>query len=523
VVFSIEARYPLGTYRGNTPDQRIEPMPTPARLHSALLCAAGFGPRAVEQTGTDDDGWGPCAADEPALRWLEEHPPTDVRIPQLRISRTDAIAYRDDGTIGKAKGGKQIRKLPKQDAAVAVDGPFVWMWREEPPAVVVEALRALCADVPHLGTAESPVVLTVEAHQGDGPAPTHRYASDAGRFDRQPGLSLDVPTAGRVAELRQAHRAERTTRVRGEKPGTDERSRSAAPPRAAVRPGRYRSVARPVAVVPWSEVLLVPLDRSVAERDRVRVAVAAHKAMIKHLDRGSPSMLTGAYPDGVRRPVNRVALQVLDASYPVALPGGAPSALAVLLPRDAEPSAAAAVYEAVGALRTLHPVGQVMLRVEGQVEVRAGDQVWREPAAGMVRLWRTCPAAVPDTRGRDGWTFTHAALLSLGFVWQGTAIPVPRGRGAERDGALVDSVNAAGVVVLRARPVRASRPEEFAHHVHADAVVRPYRATLALGDLGTPRTIQAIGQSRHLGGGLLVPHDLPEHSSLDTDVPGGWS
>jgi CRISPR-associated protein Csb2 len=40
-------------------------------------------------------------------------------------------------------------------------------------------------------------------------------------------------------------------------------------------------------------------------------------------------------------------------------------------------------------------------------------------------------------------------------------------------------------------------------------VIQPYRAVLNLGDLTGPRTIAAIGQSRHLGGGLLVPRDLP--------------
>jgi CRISPR-associated protein Csb2 len=73
--------------------------------------------------------------------------------------------------------------------------------------------------------------------------------------------------------------------------------------------------------LPWLDVVLVPLDRRIVERDRVRVAVAAPKALIKILDRDSPPVLTGAYPPGVRRPANRVALQVLDRDHPVNLPG----------------------------------------------------------------------------------------------------------------------------------------------------------------------------------------------------------
>jgi CRISPR-associated protein Csb2 len=505
MTFSIAADYPLGIYRGRRPDLTPERIPSVTRLHSALLSAAGFGPRAVEQNGE----WAPCDADEVALRWLEENPPTDVRIPQLRVSRNDAIAYRDDGTIGKARGAKAIRKLPKQESAVAVDGPFVWTWREPPPAPVAEALRELCPDVPYLGTAESPVLLTV-AHEGG--EPTHELVPDADLFAGGAGVDVDLPARGRVDELIGAHRAERTGRVGSDKAGTDERATSTVPVRRAVRPGRYRATARPAADVPWPEVVLVPLDRRIAERDRVRVAVAAHKALIKILDRDAPPVLTGVYPPGVRRPANRVALQVLDRDHPVTLPGRADSALAVLVPRGVEAAELNAVYGAVGRLRSLHPGGSVgRLTVGGGVEVVAGDRLWHEPEPGMVRLWRTNPPAVPDTRGWDGWTFTHAVLLSLGFVWQDTPmLTAPTGRGAERDNGFVDAANAAGAVVLRTQPLRGTRVGDYVHRVHPHAVVRPYRALLALGELGGPTTIQAIGQSRHLGGGLLIPDDRPE-------------
>jgi CRISPR-associated protein Csb2 len=49
----------------------------------------------------------------------------------------------------------------------------------------------------------------------------------------------------------------------------------------------------------------------------------------------------------------------------------------------------------------------------------------------------------------------------------------------------------------------------FVHRVNKGTVVRPYRARLNLGDLGPPQGLVAIGQSRHLGGGLLYPVDIP--------------
>jgi CRISPR-associated protein Csb2 len=522
VPFSLVAHLPLGTYRGHRPDLTAERIPSVARLHAALLCAAGFGSRAVER----DDGWAPCDADDAALRWLEDNPPSDVGIPRLRVSRNDAIAYRNDGTIGGSGNAKAIRKLPKQESAVAVDGPFVWTWRDTPPEPVAEALRELCPDVSHLGTAESPVVLSATEEDLEH---THEHVIDAGMFDPGPGLDVDLPVRGRVDELVGAHRAERTGRLGSDRAGTDERSTSPVSPRRSVRTGRYRAATRHTTDVPWTQVLLVPLDRRIAERDRVRWAVAAHKALIKHLDRASPPLLTGAYPEGLRRPANRVALHLLDRDHPVDLPGRADSALAVLLPRDADAAELDAVYTAVGALRTLHtrrrdPDGRPfrtagaasadVARVAGSVEVVAGDRLWHEPRPGSVRLWRTSPPAVPDTRGHEGWTFTHAALLSLGFVWQGVALPRASGRGAARDNGIIDAVNAAGAAVLRTDPVRRSTVDDYVHRVHRDAVVRPYHATLSLGDLSGPTTIQAIGQCRHLGGGLLLPVDHDEGTLL---------
>ncbi|MBO0854248.1 MAG: type I-U CRISPR-associated protein Cas5/Cas6 [Nocardia sp.] len=510
--FSITAQLPLGTYRGHRPDLTAERIPSVARLHSALLAAAGFGPRAIEYDGE----WQPCDVDEVALRWLEDNPPTDVTVPAIKVSRNDAIAYRDDGTIGVAKKSKTIRKLPKQDSAVAVDGPFVWTWREPPPEPIADALRELCPDVPYLGSAESPVVLEVSAAISD---PTHEYVPDAGLFTRGPGEHVDLPVRGRVDELARAHYAERTGKVGSDRAGTDERSTSPVPPRSAVRTGLYRPKNRPAADVPWSQVMLVPLDARVPEQDRVRVARAAHQALIKILDRDAPPVLTGIYPDGHKRPANHVALHILDREHPVALPGAAESALAVLIPFDVTDADVAEISRAVGTLRTLYSGRGRKLTVRGSIELRNGHLFWDEPAAGTVRLWRTSPPSIPDTRGYSGWTFTHAALLSLGFVWQGTAaLSTPPGRGRIRDERFVEAVNLAGVAVLDTTPIRGTRVDNYVHRVNPHAVVRPYHALLHLGDLGGAQTIQAIGQCRHLGGGLLIPDDHTEGEILA--VPG---
>lgn len=82
-----------------------------ARLHSALLCAAGFGPRTVE---VGHESLDVADTDVLALRWLEDNPPDSVRIPALEVNPGRAVAYRDDGTLRKPprSSALTIKKLP---------------------------------------------------------------------------------------------------------------------------------------------------------------------------------------------------------------------------------------------------------------------------------------------------------------------------------------------------------------------------------------------------------------------------
>lgn len=511
--YSIVAEFPLGTYRGNGSDGSPERLPAVTRLHAALLSAAGFGPRAARTP----QGYAPSGADSVALRWVEDNPPDTVRIPAIEVNTGRAVAYRDDGTLKKSRTSLTTKKLGKApDASVAVGGEFVWTWRTDPPEPVAAALDALCPDVAYLGTTESPVRLrTVRAGV---PEPSHEVTLDPDPFAIVPGgLATDVPRPGRVDELTAAHalatgRAPSAARDRW---GTDERSSSAVPIREAVAAARYTLIQAPLPDIPWPTVYLLPLKTPIPEQDRVRAAVAAHRGLIAVLGYGAPSLITGVYPPGEPRPTNRLALHLVDSSMPIDLPPGANSALAVLVPHGTADTDAALLSRALAGLDGFGLPGGRTVRVLGTAVHRGGAAFWREPAPGMVRLWETSPPAIPDTRGgRDTtWTFAHAALLSLGFVWK-TQMGRLAGRGEEHYRAVVGAVGAAGAAVLRSSPVRSSDVTRYVHKVNRDAVVRPYRALLSVGDLGSATCVQAIGQSRHLGGGLLVPQDVAEGTPL---------
>lgn len=514
--FAIVAELPLGTYRGTSPDGRPERIPSVARLHSALLCAAGFGPRA---TGGNGDMLEIRDADAAVLRWLEENPPDQVHIPALAVSTGTGIAYRDDGTLKKQprSGAFTIKKLPKTPAAgTAVDGRFAWIWAEAPPEPVRAALEQLCPDVPYLGTTESPVRLT--AVTDEHPDATHDLNLEAGLFTPG-GTGLDRPVKGRLDELSDAHRTAtgKAPSAAGDKYGTDEKSLSPVPPRSAVETAWYSPRLAPPANVPWPQVITIPLRDPVPEGQRVAWAVAAHRALIKLIGFGAPAMITGVYADGAPRPANRIALHFIDEGMPAAQ---RTQSLAVLVPSGAAPADLDALQRAIADMTSLRgPQGKVLRLDTARIQVHDGSRFWAEPAPGRIRLWRTTPAAIPDTRGaRDlEWTFAHAALLSLGFVWKDLPgkLPRVRGRGDAYYRGLAAAAAEAGATVVHARAVRTSQVSRYVHKVNAHAVVRPYTAFLSLGSLAGQQTVLAIGQSRHLGGGLLVPFDVPEGTPVD--------
>ena len=525
--FAIVADLPLGTYHGAGPDGQPEPVPSVARLHAALLCAAGFGPRAVS---TWPDSLEVREEDQAALRWLEENPPDSVAIPALRINIAYPVAYRDDGTIKRSRGSASVKKLAKKPGGgTAVAGRFAWIWTEPPPPEVCGALAGLCPDVGYLGTTESPARL--RAVTGEQIEATADLDAAAGMFS--PGVTaLARPVRGRTAELMAAHRdaSGRPPSAAADKAKMDEKSLSPVPPRAAVATARYRDRARPLVEAPWQRVIVLPLDRVIGEEYRVGWAVAAHRALVRLIGYGAPPLVTGAYPAGAARPANRLAVHVLGPETPAApvrlrdQAGRPRSALLLLVPEGADAGDLDALDRGVAGLSSLRGPGGSAARID-QAAAREfpGGEFWQPPVPGLERVWETRPAAIPDTRGNQGWTFADAALLSLAFAWKDTwtdRLPRTRSRGGRYYQDLADAVRATGADVIEVQPLRTSQVDRYAHKVNEHAVVRPYRAVLRLTGVAGDRVIQAIGQSRHLGGGLLVPRDIPA-AGFAAAAPGG--
>jgi len=501
--FAIIAELPLGVYYGGVGDGEVDVLPSPSRLHAALLCAAAQGPRARP----DGELLAPREEDAAALRWLEQHPPDGVRLPMHTVNTSSAIAYRKLGLLEKSKE----RIIGKRSLSVAVDGPYAWTWASDPALPVRAALSELCSDVSHLGQAQTPVRLTV----GDI-EPSHRLDPDADLFSGT-GVDVDVSVAGRmdalVDEYVRANVTPPKANADGVRSSEDEERRPVV--RAALAPARYVTPAPTPTVDPWARVLLLPLRSGRPPgwvRLRVRWAVALHRALISLIGTGAPAVLTGAYASGVPQPANRVAIQPIDGSLGIAEWRGA--GFAVLLPRNADAADLRALASALQALRLVRgPGGDTIAIDHRNITVRSAADFWQPLTAGYRRHWVATPAAVPETRGlRHGrWSLADAVRLSVGLVWRDELIG--RGRGEAWYRKVADAAARRGVQVEAARRITDIDLGRFVHKVAPGSVVQPYHAELTLGNLTGDRTLIAIGQSRHLGGGLLVPCDHLEQGS----------
>jgi len=496
--FAIIAQFPLGTYRGHAADGELDLLPSPARLHAALLNAAAQGPRAR----LERDGLGPSDDDRAALAWVEANPPDALRLPATLVNDTPVIAYRAEGMLGK-----QAFKVRRDRAAesVALGGPIAWIWDDEPPQPVRDAISDLCGDVSHLGTAESPVVLRV------GPAaPTHSFDRAASRFVGE-GVDLLIPLPGRNDALEAAHRSAVgvAPTAASDRPKTDETERRSPVPRAALGTARYVPIEPPRGRVPWANVVLLPVDEDIPPPARLAWCVALHRTLVSLIGDGAPPLITGRYPFGIRRPANRLAIQFLRGSLPLASPLGSRGAFALLVPSGVDPEELRILGRAIRNLAELRLSRTRTTRVGVDVRAIAGDQFWRPVPPGYSRVWITEPAAVPDSRrvGGASWTLGDAALLSVGLVWR-DEIAEP-GSGSAWYARLVQAARDRGADIFAARKLVGGDLDRFVHRIAEGTVAQPYRAVLTLGTLASVRTIVAIGQSRHLGGGLLVPLDVP--------------
>ena len=421
---------------------------------------------------------------------------------------TQVIAYRKEGVFDKqiSFGGRVTARVFADGTAVA--SPVSWVWNESPPTEVLSQLDALCADVGFLGEAESIAVL--EVHRDTDPGSCTHLLEHASFFDDRGG-SVDVPQAGRLDALEtQLCEANPTKAPR---PSYDKhRLGSSGLPRShtPTHEGLASRLLVPVGVVeapvPWATAAVLSVQQGpvVGPDERVLVARYLHRALIASIGQDCPPVVTGHYTQGVVRPANRVALHYLPPGAPLAAGSRAEAHLVALIPRGTAGSDFAHILRGVTSIAVLRTsLGSFTL---GSMELLDGDQFWVAQPDGTHREWKTDPVAIPE---RQGSAPTREELLALTASWAlGNVMRGLDEQAGDRDPKRrLAWLRSRGGGVIETESYLTPRPARFVHRTNRAMPVMPYVARLDLGTLVPPRTVLAIGQSRHLGGGLLVPVD----------------
>lgn len=504
----ITARFPLGVYHGHASDGSPDPLPSPARLLSALVSAAHTGTTARSDGEMD-------TRVTAALEWLEQHPPSGIRVPatmRAGVSSRRVFMHRRTGTIEKDKNKTETRTVSD---GYALGGAVGWTW-DDMPDEVRDVLDRLCEDTPCLGETDSLVVLRINDVEPNWILDTTATAFTPG------GLRIQVAAPGRIAILENLYARAHPGRAPA---AADDRFRPASDAvrtfptsEECLRTERYAPAEsdrhEDEQRSPWLDVLVFPADdgtgQEIVPERRLGWCVAFHRALVSRIGDGAPAVVTGRYPAGMPVPANRMAIQyapasVLAQSAVTGMPSS-PGAFMVMLPSGIGGDETTVILRALAGMTRLRSRWGEM-RLRPMDEIISTRAFWRSPATGIVRLWSPTPVAVPEvTRQRGSWAFEDAILLSLGFVWRDELRPVPRGVQGYRSLVAQVREHNAGVMWYR----RFTRnPSAYAHKMPEGMVAQPYTALISIGELSSDTALVSVGQSRHLGGGLLVPADLP--------------
>lgn len=502
-----------------------------------------------------------------SLQWLEKNPPDAIHLPKaIQIDGDGAVAFRDKGNAPKEK----TKVLP--GAAVCYtsypeDDCIEWCWESNPPQGVAQCLNDVCAEIPYLGEAcslasicaeERPQVSLADMRDSqlfvrdDMPDMTSLYGSSEFFFT--------CPAEGHLDELldvykdfhkknyegRQPEDYDKTGKAKSD-PDQERNLLAALPKWKQVRPVAYHSAVidehhdSSKITAPWNRAIILPVNLADGgrtwtprQREVVAWAVGLHRLLVKKWGFDVPAELTGKYLriPGVSRPANNVAIHVLAPSLKESvfdkLNDGIRECLPaflVLIPPEMSSDDFARLCDICASLQ-----GQAFYcrrdwetLTFGEAQVFDDADIWQRPMEGRTRYWKPFPFAIAETRafsdphGGRNWRAAETVALSVAHVWRDAfaAVRVPQTHvSKEREyWNLADSVlsDESPVSIINAHPVSRVHITDYVHHVQASNIVRAVDAFIRFDGKSSDVecAAMALGQTRHLGGGLLVPIDIP--------------
>lgn len=506
----ITARFPLGVYLGHSADGLPSQFPDTARLHTALVNAAGQGSLAEDIDGALH----PSERAVSALRWLEENPPTGlIHPPMMPVAvRSPVLSWRFEGVMESKREPVPRRVAKSQSDGVAVSGIIAWSWGVQVPGTIRDTLDELCADVSCLGEADSPVVLELP-----DPAdwePTHLLDPDQTGFPAPGGLRVRTPLPGRFDELEADYQAAYPARpptTAADQHVWTARPGSYTPSAQYLRERVYRTSQERVSEAPWPRLMIFRVRSRTDLADTMGWSVAMHRAIIARLGDDAPALITGRSRRGVPLPANRIGVQIA-LPHPVRSVYPGETLVVLMLPADASAEDLLVVRRAAEGVQRLYRVGGET-RLAAPEAMDAADY-WLPPPEGTHRFWRPYPSLVPEVRRlppRDGrpWTLNDAGALAVGFVFRDLFEEFYES-GKNRYRSIAETMINHGVRWHDTHLLHLGSVTNHVHKVPKDLVVQPLTGIVDMQRLISPGTLFALGQSRHLGGGLMIPEDIPE-------------
>ena len=469
-----------GTIRAGSPDDTVlagrDPIgewpPSPARLFSAFVAAAGTRSRCMVTSG-DELEW--FEALEPPI--IVASGPEDVLSSPLN-SRYVVMNKGADGAVQEypARIAKEIRPGVRQ---APKDPSITYVWPNAvPSADHLGALSRRAGRIGYLGCADSPVRVTVT----EAPSLPDAFVW---RPDHSGSHTLPVPFPGFLDALDRAYDA----------------WCAGQPVRRSwvlTRRARYRSPSSldsPV-VASTRQMIWLRFERAISGRHLLTMTETLRAAVLDHVQRLAPEVALPAVLHGHRPPGERGSqadfLGLLDVGHARAT--GRLMGAAISLPADADPALVQLVRTAVARLASAELVGPV-----GRPEETASFHLEVGLYGGERRPW----AAVPER-----WMGPSKAWLS--------ATPVVHERWSKRGPQLEEVARwcihagipeAAKLVKVRLsrHPIVAGGMDLPATRVfRAKQDRRPYSHMALLFDRLVEGPI-VVGRSRQYGFGLFVP------------------
>lgn len=563
--FVISAEFLMHTYQGADDTGNPECYPSPERLYKALVSVA-YGAFGFHSKHAQQENRIPDSLLEAVFQWLESNPPDWIRLPlHMRDNRRQSmIVYRNRGSYDrkKTKGVSAMSSVAYGDTQ---DDLLVWQWEREPTPEIADLISHLCWEIPYLGEACTPVRVTATVVGEDAFPIDPEHALRIGDEDLSADmmsstLEFSVPWEGHLRELQKGYASvypKKPSAIRGD--GGEEEKK--------VLPNTLISCVRQIGYIrpgmspeqeslhPWTLGFFIPARVIVpqespdfprqyeewepAESTLVAWSVAMHRMLIRQWGYGATPMLTGKYRniDESERPANNVAIQVLTADMPVnpelnlELPG-----FLLMLPQDMP---AEDVGMLSGVCERLQGRRLFYSRQSQTLELGVADttidleSLWQPVGKGYTRLWSPYPLCmretrrIPDPSGSRKWGAKESIALAVAHTWRDHFTHLDTGGNEQSDRESqywqqADRVlDGDGFVrIYGADTVTRAHMGDYVHKTQPGNLLVGLTAMLAFNtQSGLDRSAMAIGQSRHLGGGFLVPVDVSTQLLDETGKP----